>query len=52
MLRQVKIILKIKFLYPLDDFIRKFEALKEKLGTDFANKLGEDSSLIEIMYEQ
>ena len=25
--------------------------LKEKLGADFANKLGEDSSLIEIMYE-
>ena len=24
---------------------------KEKLGADFANKLGEDSSLIEIMYE-
>ena len=39
------------FLYPLDDFIRKFEILKEKLGADFANKLGEDSSLIEIMYE-
>lgn len=39
------------FLYPLDDFIRKFEKLKEKLGTDFVNKLGEDSSLIEIMYE-
>ena len=37
------------FLYPLDDFIRKFEKLKEKLGTDFVNKLGEDSSLIEIM---
>ena len=31
------------FLYSLDDFIRKFENLK--------NKLGEDSSLIEIMYE-
>ena len=39
------------FLYPLDVFIRKFEKLKEKLGTDFVNKLGEDSSLIEIMYE-
>ncbi len=39
------------FLYPLDDFIRKFENLKNKLGEDFANKLGEDSSLIEIMYE-
>lgn len=39
------------FLYPLDDFIKKFENLKEKLGTDFVDKLGEDSSLIEIMYE-
>ena len=39
------------FLYPLDVFIRKFEVLKEKLGDDFVNKLGEDSSLIEIMYE-
>ena len=39
------------FLYPLDYFIRKFEILKEKLGDDFVNKLGEDSSLIEIMYE-
>ena len=39
------------FLYSLDDFIRKFENLKNKLGEDFANKLGEDSSLIEIMYE-
>ena len=39
------------FLYPLDVFIRKFEILKEKLGDDFVNKLGEDSSLIEIMYE-
>ena len=40
------------FLYSLDDFIRKFEVLKEKLGVDFGNKLGEDTSLIEIMYEQ
>ena len=39
------------FLYPLDVFIRKFEVLKEKLGDDFVNKLGEDSSLIEIIYE-
>ena len=40
------------FLYPLDDFIRKFEILKEKLGNDFANKLGEDSSLIEYIYSE
>jgi hypothetical protein len=39
------------FLYPLDVFIRKFEILKEKIGEDYINKLGEDSSLIEIMYE-
>lgn len=39
------------FLYPLDDFIIKFEKLKANLGTDFVDKLGEDSSLIEIMYE-
>ena len=39
------------FLYPLDVFIRKFEILKEKTGEDYINKLGEDSSLIEIMYE-
>ena len=39
------------FLYPLDDFIRKFEVLKDKLGEDYINKLGEDVSLIELMYE-
>ena len=39
------------FLYPLDVFIRKFERLKEKIGEDYINKLGENSSLIEIMYE-
>ena len=39
------------FLYSLDDFIRKFEVLKDKLGEDYINKLGEDVSLIELMYE-
>lgn len=39
------------FLLPYEEFIKKFEILKEKLGIDFVNKLGEDSSLIEIMYE-
>ncbi len=39
------------FLYPSDEFIKKFEHLKNKLGNNFADKLGEDSSLIEIMYE-
>ena len=39
------------FLYSSDEFIKKFEHLKNKLGNNFADKLGEDSSLIEIMYE-
>ena len=39
------------FLLPADEFIKKFEKLKNKLGADFVDKLGEDSSLIEIMYE-
>ena len=39
------------FLNPSDVFIKKFEHLKEVLGNDFVDKLGEDSSLIEIMYE-
>ena len=39
------------FLYPSEIFIKKFEHLKDVLGVDFVDKLGEDSSLIEIMYE-
>lgn len=39
------------FLLPYEVFVQKFEKLKERLGSDFAYKLGEDSSLIEIMYE-
>ncbi len=39
------------FLLPAEDFIKQFEKLKTKLGTDFVDKLGEDSSLIEIMYD-
>ena len=39
------------FLLPVEEFINKFEKLKTRLGTDFVDKLGEDSSLIEIMYE-
>lgn len=39
------------FLWPNEIFIKKFEALKNKLGKDFVDKLGEDSSLIELMYE-
>jgi hypothetical protein len=39
------------FLLPSEQFIRQFEKLKKELGSDFADKLGEDSSLIEIMYK-
>ena len=39
------------FLYYSEIFIKKFEHLKDILGIDFVDKLGEDSSLIEIMYE-
>ena len=39
------------FLLPSEVFIEKFEKLKEKLGSNFVDKLGEDASLIEIMYE-
>lgn len=39
------------FLYPCEVFIKKFEHLKEVLGNEFVDKLGEDTSLIEIMYE-
>ncbi len=39
------------FLYPCEIFIKKFEHLKEVLGNEFVDKLGEDVSLIEIMYE-
>ena len=41
----------IYFLLPADEFIKKFEKLKNKLGNDYIDKLGEDISLIEIMYE-
>ena len=39
------------FLLPAESFIKQFEKLKKRLGSDFVEKLGEDSSLIEIMYE-
>lgn len=39
------------FLYPYEVFIKKFEHLKEVLGNEFVDKLGNDTSLIEIMYE-
>ncbi len=39
------------FLLPSNEFINKFEKLKIKLGDDYVEKLGQDASLIEIMYE-
>ena len=39
------------FLLPVEDFIKQFEKLKTRLGDDFVDKLGEDSSLIELMYD-
>lgn len=39
------------FLLSSEEFIKKFEMLKEKLGENYIDKLGEDSSLIEIMYD-
>ena len=39
------------FLLSSEEFIQKFEKLKERLGQDYVEKLGEDISLIEIMYE-
>ncbi len=39
------------FLLPCNYFIGKFEKLKEKLGEEYVDLLGNDISLIEIMYE-
>ena len=39
------------FLLPSEEFIKQFEKLKIKLGKDYVNKLGEDASLIELMYD-
>ena len=39
------------FLLPCDSFISKFEKLKKELGSDYVNKLAEDSSLIETIYK-
>ena len=39
------------FLLPADTFIRQFEKLKTKLGSDYIEKLAFDEGLIEIMYE-
>ena len=39
------------FLLPVDTFIKQFEKLKIKLGSDYVEKLASDEGLIEIMYE-
>ena len=39
------------FLLDYDLFVEKFEKLKQKLGDDYIDMLGEDCSLIDIMYE-
>ena len=39
------------FLLPSDEFIKRFEELKSKLGENYIDRLGEDISLIEIMYK-
>ena len=39
------------FLLPAENFTERFEKLKKELGENFAEKLWEDSSLIEIMYQ-
>ena len=39
------------FLLPSDNFIDQFEKLKTKLGSNYVEELGEDTSLIEMMYE-
>lgn len=38
------------FLLDSNIFIEKFENLKMKLGANYVDKLGEDMSLIELMY--
>lgn len=39
------------FLLSYGDFVNKFEKLKKTLGNDYVEKLGGDSSLIELMYK-
>ena len=39
------------FLIEYDTFVEKFEKLKNKLGDNYVDVLGEDCSLIDIMYE-
>ena len=39
------------FLLPVDTFIKQFEKLKTKLGSDYVEKLASDDGLIDRMYE-
>jgi hypothetical protein len=39
------------FLLSFEEFKMRFEQLKNKLGSDYVDKLGENSALIEIMYQ-
>ncbi len=39
------------FLLPSDNFIDQFEKSKTKLGSNYVEELGEDTSLIELMYQ-
>lgn len=39
------------FLLTYEEFVERFERLKLELGNDFVEKLGEDSSFIEMMYQ-
>ena len=39
------------FLLSYEEFVEKFEKLKNTIGRDYVNKLGSDYSLIDIMYE-
>lgn len=40
------------FLLPVEQFIKQFEKLKMKIGNNYVERLAEDTSLIEIMYEE
>ena len=40
------------FLLDYEVFVLKFEKLKNKLGNDYVDMLGEDCSLIDVMYEE
>lgn len=40
------------FLLDYSLFIEKFEKLKNKVGKDYIEKLGEDCSIIDIMYNE